>query len=147
LRAVNTGARRDANNRAMFSPTAPDPDVLRLKLTERAAALQQDLRADRGKLDEGRSSAEGVIDQKDQADATIQASVNDAEFRRDLAELAQVQAALQRLDDGRFGWCQDCAEAIAAERLAAQPWAARCLACQTRDEGLFSPSPRGRGPG
>lgn len=123
----------------MFSPTAPDPDVLRLKLQERATALRQDLRADRGKLDAGRGSAQGVTDRKDQADVTIQARVDDAEFRRDLTELAEVEAALQRLDGGRFGWCQDCGEAIAAERLAAQPWAARCLACQTRHERSLNP--------
>jgi DnaK suppressor protein len=118
----------------MFSPTALDVDSLRLKLQERAAMLRQDLRLDRGKLDEGRGSAQGVSDRKDQADAAIQARVDDAEFQRDLAELAQVEAALQRLDGGRFGWCQDCAEPIAAERLAAQPWAARCLACQAHRE-------------
>jgi DnaK suppressor protein len=118
----------------MFSPTALDIDSLRLKLQQRAATLRQDLRLDRHKLDEGRGGAQGVADRKDQADVAIQARVDDAEFQRDLTELAQVEAALQRLGGGRFGWCQDCTEPIAAERLAAQPWVARCLACQSRRE-------------
>jgi len=60
------------------------------------------------------------------------------EQQRDLAlreraqqHLAQVEAALARLDDGRFGTCLRCHGAIAAERLAALPWAAYCIACQS----------------
>ncbi len=52
---------------------------------------------------------------------------------RDRAEqhLAQVEAALARLDDGRFGICLRCHGPIGAERLAALPWAAYCIACQS----------------
>jgi DnaK suppressor protein len=134
LRPINLAAEGTSHNRAMFSPTAPDIDSLRLTLKQRAETLKQDLRLDRSKIDASRGGAQGVSDRKDQADLVIQAGVDDAEFQRDLAELAQVEAALQRLETGRFGWCEDCGEAIAAERLGAQPWAARCLSCQSRRE-------------
>jgi DnaK suppressor protein len=59
------------------------------------------------------------------------------EQQRDLAlrdrneqHLAAVEAALARLDDGTFGTCVRCGQAIAAERLDALPWAAHCIDCQ-----------------
>jgi DnaK suppressor protein len=45
--------------------------------------------------------------------------------------LETVDAALGRLDDGRYGTCVRCGRPIAPERLEALPWAARCIECQT----------------
>jgi DnaK suppressor protein len=57
--------------------------------------------------------------------------------QRDLAlrdradhQLELVTEALARLDDGTFGTCVQCGRPIAAERLEALPWAARCIDCQ-----------------
>ena len=44
--------------------------------------------------------------------------------------LRQVRAALQRVLDGSFGTCIDCDEPISPKRLAAVPWAPRCIQCQ-----------------
>ena len=59
------------------------------------------------------------------------------EQQRDLAlreraegQLALVEAALRRLDEGSFGICRRCGNQIAAERLEALPWAALCIDCQ-----------------
>ena len=59
------------------------------------------------------------------------------EQQRDLAlrerneqHLAAVEAALDRLDAGRFGTCVRCARRIAPARLEALPWAAHCIECQ-----------------
>ena len=51
-------------------------------------------------------------------------------LERDTKKLVQIDAALQRIDDGEFGICFDCEEAISAKRLAAVPWAGYCLHCQ-----------------
>jgi len=51
-------------------------------------------------------------------------------LERDAKKLVQIDAALQRIDDGEFGICFDCVEAISAKRLAAVPWAGYCLHCQ-----------------
>lgn len=45
-----------------------------------------------------------------------------------------IRSALQRLDEGSFGWCVDCGETIAIDRLMALPSAARCLDCQAAAE-------------
>lgn len=50
------------------------------------------------------------------------------------AELEAIDAALARIDDGDYGLCIDCGMAIGAQRLAAQPAALRCVACQTKAE-------------
>jgi RNA polymerase-binding protein DksA len=59
------------------------------------------------------------------------------EQQRDLAlrdrnqqHLAEVEAALQRLDDGTYGTCVECGHPIASERLDALPWASHCIGCQ-----------------
>jgi len=53
---------------------------------------------------------------------------------RDSAEVAAIDAALERLQAGSFGNCQRCGLAISAGRLHAQPSAATCLACQELQE-------------
>jgi DnaK suppressor protein len=49
---------------------------------------------------------------------------------RNAVHLAEVEAALARLDDGSYGICVRCRRPIAPERLDALPWAAHCIECQ-----------------
>jgi DnaK suppressor protein len=44
--------------------------------------------------------------------------------------LRDVVAALQKIDNGSFGDCERCGEAIADKRLEALPFARYCIACQ-----------------
>jgi RNA polymerase-binding transcription factor DksA len=46
--------------------------------------------------------------------------------------LAQIDAALGKLRDGRYGMCSSCGRPIGAERLAARPAALTCVRCATR---------------
>lgn len=50
-------------------------------------------------------------------------------------ELAEIGAALQRLDDGVYGTCTDCGVDIPVARLQVQPQAQRCVDCESRQEG------------
>jgi RNA polymerase-binding protein DksA len=45
--------------------------------------------------------------------------------------LAQVDAALERIDAGRYGICARCGEKIAPDRLEALPYAIYCISCQS----------------
>ncbi len=49
--------------------------------------------------------------------------------------LAEVNAALARLDQGVFGRCERCRGEIARDRLQALPYARYCLACARQAEG------------
>lgn len=41
--------------------------------------------------------------------------------------LAEIQAALERIEEGTYGLCVTCGKPIAPERLEAVPYAARCI--------------------
>lgn len=57
-----------------------------------------------------------------------QAMAQAAEQRR-ATEIARIGAALQRIDDGTYGECLRCGEAIAEKRLAVDPAATLCVDC------------------
>ncbi len=46
--------------------------------------------------------------------------------------LREVRAAMARIGDGSYGFCENCEEAIAPRRLDAVPWARYCVQCQDR---------------
>ena len=45
--------------------------------------------------------------------------------------LEQVETALQRMDEGRYGTCARCGQPIAPDRLEALPYAIYCITCQS----------------
>ena len=49
-------------------------------------------------------------------------------------ELQQIDHALERMDDGTYGMCEDCEEAIAPARLQALPLATTCIECKRAEE-------------
>lgn len=48
--------------------------------------------------------------------------------------LAEIDAALARLDAGTYGICSSCGGPIGDERLQAMPYATQCIACRRREE-------------
>ncbi|MBW3632451.1 MAG: TraR/DksA family transcriptional regulator, partial [Chloroflexi bacterium] len=48
--------------------------------------------------------------------------------------LNQVNAALERMNNGNYGECQRCGNPIGAERLEAFPYVAYCIECQSSIE-------------
>jgi len=57
-----------------------------------------------------------------------QAMAKAQQARRDL-EARRLQAALMRLEDGEYGYCEDCGEAIARGRLELDLAASKCVSC------------------
>jgi DnaK suppressor protein len=53
---------------------------------------------------------------------------------REQRALEAVSAALKRMQGGTYGVCNDCGVDIPFERLKAEPWALRCVACETKFE-------------
>lgn len=53
---------------------------------------------------------------------------------RETAELAEIDAALARIEAGSYGQCTDCGVDIAPARLQASPEAPRCISCQEKQE-------------
>lgn len=50
------------------------------------------------------------------------------------AEMQVLRHALARFEDGSYGMCELCGQAIGVGRLLARPEATLCIACQTRAE-------------
>ena len=104
------------------------PDAARERLLARRAALEAELRLD----EEGRKPV--TLDQESvgrlsRMDAMQVQAMAQAVERRRQAEKARIDAALQRIDAGEFGYCLQCGEDIAPARLDHDPSVARCIGC------------------
>jgi DnaK suppressor protein len=69
----------------------------------------------------------------DEMDETQYAVERDMAIRnvdRESSLLRDVRGALLRIHDGSFGTCIECESPISQKRLAAVPWAPRCIQCQ-----------------
>lgn len=80
-----------------------------------------------------------LSDELDAAEAAEQFADDLAWLGHAAASLRQVDAALSRLAERRYGRCLQCGLPIAAERLLAVPTAERCLACQQQAEQSARP--------
>ena len=108
-------------------------------LTRRREALEAEAHADAAKAREDvYSQTTGpVADAGDQASADLISDVENAELSRDLQELREIDAALARMVEGKYGICIDCGAEIGPERLHRQPAAKRCFNCQRVFEKTF----------
>ena len=63
----------------------------------------------------------------------------DREFNLGLASneqqtLNQIDEALRKMDEGRYGICETCDKVISQKRLVAVPYARFCIKCQSEEE-------------
>jgi RNA polymerase-binding protein DksA len=70
----------------------------------------------------------------DLARAYIQQQNQSAMFNRMKSKLEKVESALTKLDEGDYGQCTSCGEAIDPERLHAIPYATMCASCKEEQE-------------
>ncbi|HEX9626980.1 MAG TPA: TraR/DksA C4-type zinc finger protein [Acidiferrobacterales bacterium] len=75
-----------------------------------------------------------VLDIGDQSMVDLLADANIITLENEVAELADVTAALGRIRDGSYGVCIDCGDEIVTQRLEVYPTARRCRDCQARHE-------------
>jgi RNA polymerase-binding protein DksA len=101
------------------------------RLSEQLDQLRSDVAYERNEADEERAFArDEPADNSEESSAEALAEVRLALGEQQKMEIREVTAALQRLDDGTYGMCIDCAREVEAARLEAYPSAARCLHCQ-----------------
>lgn len=103
-------------------------------LLAREAQLRDLLQAAAGAAVASAGKPAEVQDFKDVAAEDTLAALDEATLRHASGELTQVVAALRRLDDGSYGQCEDCGDAIDARRLLALPATRFCTACQAVHE-------------
>lgn len=120
-------------------------ESLRQRLEERASALREEVRETLAKSDHEKAELmrDEVRDAGDDSFMDLVTDVNNADVERDVGEFRLVTAALQRMQTGDYGVCEDCGRDIDVRRLEAQPFASRCIECQERHEHLTN---EGRAP-
>jgi DnaK suppressor protein len=86
------------------------------------------------------ATIETSADALDQIQHAVERELALGTLERESASLRETRFALRRIDSGSFGTCVDCEEEISLKRLAAVPWATRCIVCQERadEEGVTS---------
>ncbi len=83
------------------------------------------------------SARESADDQPDAVDQAVVDELRDEHFvlaQTDTEVLAQIQAALERIENGTYGRCIVDGEPIEASRLEAVPWAPYCARHQREAE-------------
>jgi len=76
-------------------------------------------------------------DVRDQEEQSVDDFIQDVDFalmEMKSETLRRIDDALGRLDDGRYGHCDDCSAEISASRLRALPFAELCRDCQDARE-------------
>jgi DnaK suppressor protein len=105
-----------------------DVDDVRAALQAKAA----DVRAQMDQLSAPTAEAGGISFGKRVGDGTslaVERLSQVAAHDRLQRLLDDVRRAEQKLDDGTYGMCDGCGQAIAPARLEALPWAVECVEC------------------
>jgi RNA polymerase-binding transcription factor DksA len=132
--AAGKAARQPAARNARKQPVAIDPLAQKAEEVER---LREYVEKTSFSGDEQEVSGElSAFDQHpaDISDVTEQRS-RDYAIKQILEQEAdQIQEAMQRKSDGRYGICESCGRPISKERLKARPEAVFCIDCQRARE-------------
>ncbi|NML18639.1 TraR/DksA family transcriptional regulator [Azohydromonas caseinilytica] len=107
--------------------TAGQRALLEALLTQRLHQLQRQLALHHG--DSRVAHAQELLEARDSG-REVDMALSDLELR----ELGDVSLALRRIHGEDYGLCADCGGSIAFDRLRAQPWVLRCVACASAGE-------------
>ena len=111
----------------MDGPDSASGDVRVLLLDKRADLLARMAGISAAPTDSG-----GISFGKRVGDGTsiaVERLTQVAAHEQMLEQLAEVDRALEKLDDGTYGTCDHCGAEIPQGRLEVHPWAVRCVAC------------------
>jgi DnaK suppressor protein len=115
--------------------TAGQHSLLQTELQLRQKQLKAQLAAHLHGLSMAERAAETLAqDADDGPQRAPEREVAAALTAHEQRELQAVSAALDRLALPGFGHCADCGESIAFDRLKVEPWARRCVPCETAYE-------------
>ena len=76
----------------------------------------------------------GHADPSDRATAELEINFNLRMRERNKGLVRKIEQALERIDDGTFGICEECEEDIPEGRLKARPVTTLCIACKRKQE-------------
>lgn len=89
----------------------------------------------------GKKEAETIDmdgDETDEIQGKILLTINNQLHARNLIKLKQIETALQRIIEGKYGFCQDCEEMIPEKRLLHNPYFQTCVGCSEERENKLT---------
>lgn len=92
------------------------------------------LRESKGTLDTLQGQSDKMPDIADRASSETDRSIELRARDRQRKLIAKIDAAIRRIDEGEYGYCEDTGEPISLERLEARPIATLSLEAQERHE-------------
>ena len=107
---------------------APQKRKLQEELLGRRRVLVKALKT--GQAEKRRGDDDGPLDLADTATELRNQEFNYSVSEKERAELAGIDEALVRIEEGVYGDCEECGAKIGEARLKAIPWAPLCIACQ-----------------
>jgi DnaK suppressor protein len=135
--AARTGTTTATTAEARPTRSAAETERIRAALAARRDELREeyDLHlAEIAELQRDRLTDSAGDDQADTGAKTFEREQELSLAHSILERTTQVERALERLDEGSYGWCERCGNAIPVERLAAFPSATLCVSCKQLEE-------------
>lgn len=86
------------------------------------------------RLEGSGATMQGVLDEIESSEADIQDEIEFALIQMKAEALSKIEEALERLEDGAYGYCFACGDELAEQRLRALPFAVRCKDCEEARE-------------
>ena len=117
--------------------SAAETERIRAALAARRDELREEYElhlAEIAELQRERLTDSAGDDQADTGSKTFEREQEISLAHSILERTTQVERALERLDEGSYGWCERCGNAIPVERLAAFPSATLCVTCKQLEE-------------
>ena len=85
-------------------------------------------------IDHMRDGGNASPDPNDRASQETDISLELRSRDREGKLIKKINEALERLEDGDYGYCENCGEEVGVSRLEARPTAELCIDCKTLDE-------------
>jgi DnaK suppressor protein len=116
--------------------------LLEAALVLRQHELDRQLGLRQGGLGRAEHAREVLLQDGDDApQRDSEREVDQALSDQGLRELGAVSDALRRLHTPAYGQCADCGTSIPFRRLEVEPWALRCVPCESRREAPGAGTP------
>ena len=96
--------------------------------TQMLRGIRDDMKEDReGEKDDGRDTYDVASEERDR-------EINYLLTDRDRGKVQSIDQALERIEEGTYGICENCEGEITNERLKAMPFTRLCVQCQSERE-------------
>lgn len=128
---VKPTAKRPAAKKSAIKSVTFKKDMTRILLGEKSKIVQE---VSNKIKDEANTSKSKTGDIYDIASSERERELSLTLGDRDRGKLPEIEDALERLEDGSYGECEECEEPIAQNRLRILPFTRVCVECQSKLE-------------